>query len=413
MSLVEKVKARRRAVWESSKALLDAVEAQNRDFTGEENQTWTRHMSDLDDLDERIQELDDARQRQHNAENAFNEIQRRPPVAGYRPSLDRELDMQFRDAILRRSPAPIETRDPSPRSGYSPALEYRDLVTTTGSGMLGVAFHGQIVRHLVESAAILAAGATVLSSETGEDLKVPRSTAHSSAGIVAEGATIPESDPTLGSVTLSARKYGFLVQVSHELANDAAFDLLAYLAEQTGIAIANGAGAHFVTGTGTGQPRGVVTDATMGATGATGVGGKPSYDNLVDLYHSVASPYARSRAAGWLLNNGTLGEVRKIKDTNGNPIFDVEIPPGTGASGTLLGRPVYVDPNVATVGVSAKSILFGDFSRYWVRQVNGLRFDRSDDFAFDRDLVTFRGLARLDGAMVDTSAVKHFAGGAS
>ena len=69
---------------------------------------------------------------------------------------------------------------------------------------------------------------------------------------------------------------------------------------------------------------------------------------------------------------------------------------------------------LAAVGLGAKSILFGDMSRYWVRQVGGLRFERSDDYAFANDLVTFRALARLDGCLVDVSgACRYFVGGAS
>ena len=287
-------------------------------------------------------------------------------------------------------------------------------MTTTGSGMVGITFHNRLVSHMVDNSAILAAGATMLQTESGETYKVPKSTAFSTAAIVAEGGTITESDPTLGSVSLSAYKYGFIVQVSSELAEDAAFDLLGYLAEQAGTAIGNGFGAHAITGTGTGQPRGITIDTTVGVTGGTAVVGAFTADNLIDLYHSVAEPYARSSSAAWLMRNATLGAVRKLKDSQNRYLFDINAPAGSGASGTLLGRPVYADPNVAAVALNAKSVVFGDLSKYWVRQVGGLRFERSDEFAFSTDLVTFRALARLDGSLIDTTgACKHFVGGAS
>ena len=81
---------------------------------------------------------------------------------------------------------------------------------------------------------------------------------------------------------------------------------------------------------------------------------------------------------------------------------------------TLLGKPVVTDPNVAAVALSAKSVAFGDFSAYFVRQVNGVRFERSDDYAFNTDLVTFRALLRGDGLTVDqTGAIKVFTGNAA
>lgn len=76
--------------------------------------------------------------------------------------------------------------------------------------------------------------------------------------------------------------------------------------------------------------------------------------------------------------------------------------PGSGVAGTLLGRPVFPDSFMPTAAAGARTILF-DWSRYWVRTVGGLRFERSDDFAFDRDVISFRGLWRGDGALIDTT----------
>jgi HK97 family phage major capsid protein len=85
-----------------------------------------------------------------------------------------------------------------------------------------------------------------------------------------------------------------------------------------------------------------------------------------------------------------------------------------GQPDTILGKPVLTDPNVASVGLSAKSVVFGDFSQYFVRLAGGVRFERSDEFAFGNDLVTFRALMRADAALVDlTGAIKVFQGGAS
>jgi HK97 family phage major capsid protein len=80
----------------------------------------------------------------------------------------------------------------------------------------------------------------------------------------------------------------------------------------------------------------------------------------------------------------------------------------------MVGKPAYIDPFVPQMGASAKSVLFGDWSRYFVRMVNGIRFERSDDFAFDEDLVSFRALLRADAALIDTTgSIKYFAHGAS
>ena len=414
MSLITTLREQRQKTWVQAREILDGAAREKRDMNAVEETSWQCAMTDLDQIDQRIAQLEGQEQRSRDAERAFAALGIDVPTNRSLSSLEADVDLAFRNAILNKDRRPIVVNPSSMRSGFRPGVERRDLVTTTGSGMVGITFHNRLVSHMVDNSAILAAGATMLQTESGETYKVPKSTAFSTAAIVTEGGTITESDPTLGSVSLSAYKYGFIVQVSSELAEDAAFDLLGYLAEQAGTAIGNGFGAHAITGTGTGQPRGITIDTTVGVTGGTAVVGAFTADNLIDLYHSVAEPYARSSSAAWLMRNATLGAVRKLKDSQNRYLFDINAPAGSGASGTLLGRPVYADPNVAAVALNAKSVVFGDLSKYWVRQVGGLRFERSDEFAFSTDLVTFRALARLDGSLIDTTgACKHFVGGAS
>lgn len=414
MSLLTDLQHRRQSVWHEAKSLLDNATAAKRDLTATEEASWQRLNADLDALDQRIKSISDAEQRNRDTEAAFSALGVDVPTNRSLSSQDADLDRAFRNAILNNDRRPIEVTPTAMRSGWQPGVERRDLLTTSGSGMTATTFHSRLISHMVDSSAILAAGATLLQTDGGETYKVPKSTAFSTAAIVTEGGTISESDPTLGTATLSAYKYGFLVQVSSELAQDANFDLLGYLAEQAGTAIGNGFGAHAITGTGTGQPRGITIDTTLGVTGGTGVTGAFTADNLIDLYHSVAEPYARSRSAAWLMRNATLGAVRKLKDSQNRYLFDINAPAGSGASGTLLGRPVYADPTVAATALNAKSLVFGDISKYWVRQAGPVRWERSDEFAFSSDLISFRALARLDGTLVDTSgACKHFVGGAS
>ena len=247
----------------------------------------------------------------------------------------------------------------------------------------------------------------------GESIQVPKTTAHSTAAIVTEGAAIAASDPAFGQITLGAYKYGLLIQVSRELIADTGADLEGYLAMQAGRALGNAFGAHAITGTGTGQPRGVVTDATLGVTGGTGVvgcsdGGQP--DRPVLLGHR-AVPEQPDRGVDHARTppSARCGRSR-------TPPAQYLWQPGlvSGTPDTLLGKPVITDPCVAATGVNAKSVVFGDMSQYFVRMVNGVRFERSDDYAFNTDLVTFRALLRADGALVDlTGAVKYFVGGAT
>ena len=126
---------------------------------------------------------------------------------------------------------------------------------------------------------------------------------------------------------------------------------------------------------------------------------------LNNLYASVAEPYTRSAAAGFLLRNASLATVRNLKTTTGDLVGNTYL--------ANSPAPFYADPFVPAMAANAKSVLFGDWSRYFVRIVNGVRFERSDDFAFTSDLVTFKATIRLDAALVDTSAIKHLANSAT
>ncbi|MQA17307.1 MAG: phage major capsid protein [Pseudonocardiaceae bacterium] len=330
------------AFHEAARVLKEAETAGQTHMTQAQTADYEKHSDRIDEIDARVKELDESEQRQKAAELSFTNLRATPRVrtAAGGSQQDRELADQFRTAIVENSRAPIEIELPA-RSGFQPGIEARDLATTTASGLVPTGFHNQLIAHMTESAAVLSAGATVLTTGTGEPLVVPKSTARSTAAIVAEAGTISESDPTLGKTTLNAFKYGFLVQVSYELAEDEVFDLLGYLARQAGEAIGLGLGADLVTGDGTDEPNGVVTASTLGVTGATGT--DPTADELIDLMHSVASPYARQPSSGWLMSTHTLGVIRKLKGVRHRRI---RVPVGHVAGCRLGGHPA------RTAGVS-------------------------------------------------------------
>lgn len=282
--------------------------------------------------------------------------------------------------------------------------ETRDLTAggAAGGATVPAGFVGQFFQHLIEEAGVRRTNATQLRTAGGEPLKLPKSTQHSTAVIVAENTTIPESDPAFGSVNLEAFKYGVLLEVTRELLQDADIRLESFLARTTGIAIGQAQGDHFVNGTGTGQPEGILTNATVGKTGATGQVNFFLAEDLIDLYHSVTSSY-RGRGV-WIMNDQTAADARKLRDESGGAGTGQFLwQPGLQADtpDRLLGRPVVIDPFMPTQAAGATPIAFGDFSAYYaIRDAGALRFERSDDFGFNRDVVAFRALLRTDAKQV-------------
>lgn len=408
--MLNKLLERRNNVYEQMKEIADRASEENREFTAEEQGSWDAMNGELDKLDARMKSATEAEKRAQEAEKAFEGLRGKPEANGPEDESRKHSNEEFRkflrgegDRVYHVKPTPINTRDLS------------KLTSGAGGDTVPTDFYGRLVAHLIETSAVLQSGATILNTSGGEVIQVPKTTAHSSASIVSETAAIGESDPAFGQVSLGAYKYGTMIQVSRELLTDNGVDLEGYLAMQAGRALGNAFGAHAITGTGSSQPRGIITDATVGKTGATGStttfgdqsAAGAGADNLIDLFHSVIAPYRMSQSCRWMMNDTTAGTVRKIKTSDGQYIWSPSVI--AGQPDTILGKPVLTDPNVAVPAANAKSVIFGDFSQYFVRLAGGVRFERSDEFAFGNDLVTFRALMRADSALVDlTGAVKVF-----
>jgi HK97 family phage major capsid protein len=417
--MTERLRERRLNVWEQAKALADRAADENRAFSSEEQGQWDALNEELDKLDVRIKSALDAQERAKEADAVFDRL------AGDKAGTDKrnagndgadasKTATELRAFLRGEGPRAIEIRPNGP-------VNFRTLSKlTTGAGgnLVPTTFYDRLMAHLIEVSAILQAGATVLNTTGGESLQVPKTTAHSTALLTAEAGALTASDPTFGQASLGAYKYGHLVQVSRELLTDSGVDLEGYLAMESGRALGNALGADLVTANGSGKPTGILNNTTLGVTGPTGATGglgatsatlNQGADLLFDLFYSVIAPYRASSACAWIVRDATMAALRKIKDTTGQYIFQPALVAGT--PDTLIGKPIYVDPFVPAIATGAKSIIFGDISQYFVRLAGGVRFERSDEFAFNTDLVTFRALIRGDGILVDqTGAVKHFIG---
>lgn len=392
MSYIDRQIELRNRAWEDAKSLLDTAANEKRELSAEEAEKYARINDDLNARSATIKQLQDDEAREARFVEATRDIKRNDAVA---PKQD--------DAAVLRSLARGEVR--------SFEFEKRDVMTSSTGAPVPTSFYDQIVEHMVVVGPMLETS-TMIRTAGGEALQVPRTSAYSTATLTAQGSAFSESDPTFQSfVTLNAYKYGFLVQVSREMLDDSGVDLLGFLAREAGIGIGVAVNTALTTGTDSTMPNGIVTAASSGITGGTGVSGAFTADNLIDLSYSVNSAYRRMPGTGWQFSNTGLAAARKLKDTVGQYLFQPSLQ--AGQPDTLLGFPVFENPDIAAPATSAKSVLFGHLPSYYVRMAGGIRFDRSDDYAFANDLVTFRASVRLDGDLPQTAAVKYFIGAAS
>lgn len=385
----------RAKAYEAAKEILDRAAAESRSLDAVERESVDKAFADMD---RRKAIIDDQRalemREREVAEATAAHAEARTVSA---PVADQS------DADLIRALARGDVR--------SLNFEKRDVSTaSTGAPVPTSMF--QTIMELARATGPMLEVSTVINTAGGESLQIPRTNAYSTGSVTSEASAIGESDPTFQAfLTLGAFKYSFLTQVSREMIEDAGVDILGYLGTNVGQALGYAVNTALTLGTGTTQPNGIVTSAGSGVTGGTAVSGAFTYANVVDLVYSADAAARRLPGFSVMGNGKAIAALRKLQDGGGAFVFQPSLSEGT--PDRVLGFPLIENPAMADPATGAKSLIAGHLPSYLVRQVGGIRLDRSDDFAFSSDLVTFRATFRVDGGLPQSSHVKYFIGNAA
>lgn len=244
--------------------------------------------------------------------------------------------------------------------------------------------------------------ASVITTSSG-DRKIPVVATKGSASWVDEEGVIPESDDAFGQVSIGAYKLGTIIKVSEELLNDSIFNLESYIAREFARRIGTKEEEAFFIGDGTGKPTGIF-NATGGAeVGVTAAGVKAiTLDEIMDLFYSLKAPYRKN--AVFTMNDSTVKAIRKLKDGNGQYIWQPSIT--AGQPDTILNRPIKTSSYVPALDAGKKAIAFGDFSYYWVADRQGRSFQRLNELYAATGQVGFRATQRVDGKLILPEAIK-------
>lgn len=384
--------------FEAAKEIIDRAQGENRSLDATEQESVDRAM---DDMDRRKAIVDDMRALDSR------EAEVRAAVANHaeaRAVVETGKPVET-DADTIRSLARGEIR--------SATFEKRDVTKSSTGSPVPTSFYDQVIL-LARATGPMLAVSTELATAGGENLQIPRLSTYSTGTVNSEAATFGESDPAFSAfITLSAFKYGFLTQVSRELLEDSGVDVLSLLATNCGNALGFAVNTALTTGTGTVEPTGIVTASGSGLIGGTGLAttGAFTYANLVSLAYSTDAAARALPGFGFMAKGSSIAAMRVLQDGSGRFVFEPSMSMAT--PDRVLGYPLYENPAMAAIGASAKSVIAGHFPSYYVRTVGGIRLDRSDDFAFSADLVTFRCSYRVDGNLPQTSHVKYFVGAAT
>lgn len=223
---------------------------------------------------------------------------------------------------------------------------------------------------------------------------------------LAEAANLTDDgsgDLVFGNTSIGAYVFATpWLQISFELLQDSAFNVEQFIARKLGERLGRGANGKLTIGTGVNEPQGIVAASVRGKLAASAAA--IAADELIDLQHSVNQAYRRSPFCRWQFADTTLAVVRKLKDGQGNYLWqmgDVR----SNAPDVLLGKPYSVNDDVPAIATGARSVLFGDHSRYTVRKVGSPLIGTVRERFWPK--VGMAGVIRYDGKLIDSNAVKH------
>lgn len=433
-------------------AIIQKAEADKRTLTAEEQEHWDKLYAES----QSIKETQERRAKQQAEQKELEKVEERQaepaqPGAGekrggeaYHRNVERGQDDRraaLRAWLLSGSTAPIRDSDREAaqrcgvdlrnrnlpfnlydssafdvpaRRGRAPTdlekYEARALGTTSGA-VGGNLVPTGFVRN-VETALLTFGGmrevSNIIRTEEGNSLPIPSINDTGNVGaILAENTQVAEQDVAFGQVTMTSYKYSSkMVRVSVELLQDSAVNVESILGRALGERIGRITNTHFTTGTGTGQPQGVVTGAAQGVVAATGGATSITFANLVSLVHSV-DPAWRANAR-FMMHDTTLRAIKQMVDAQNRPLWLAGM--ASGEPDTILGYPYTINQDMPVMAANAKSVLFGDFSVYWIRDVLGLTLVRDDSRFVDFHQVAFLAFSRHDGRIVDpgANALKYF-----
>jgi len=392
MKRILELREKRAKIWEDAKAFLDQKRGQDGILAAADIEVYEKMEADVVNLGKEIDRLE----RQQTLDLEFSKPINTPitgkPTDMVEPKTGRGSDeyaASFWNAMRNKSLSFEITN----------ALQIGS--DSEGGYLVPDEFERTLVEGLEEEN-IFRTLAKVITTASG-DRKIPVVATKGTASWIDKEGAVPESDDSFGQVSISAYKLGTMLKVSEELLNDSIFNLEAYIAKEFARRIGAKEEEAFFIGDGNGKPTGIF-NATGGAQdGITAASATAiTVDEIMDLFYALKSPYRKS--ATFILNDATVKAIRKLKDGNGNYIWQPSITAGT--PDTILNRPVKTSAYVPNIAAGAKTIAFGDFSYYWVADRQGRSFKRLNELYATTGQVGFMATQRVDGKLILPEAIK-------
>ncbi len=396
MTILE-LREKRAKAWEAAKAFLDSHRNEKGVLSAEDDASYSRMEQEITDLGKEISRLE----RQEAFEKELSQPVNMPligrPAAG---SQGKEKTGRASDEYRQNFWNMMRSKTPMPQ-----VVNALQIGTDSEGGYLVPDEYERTLVEALEEENVFRQLAKVIRTSSG-DRKIPVVATKGTASWIDEEGAYLESDDSFDQVSIGAYKVGTMIKVSEELLNDSVFDLEAYISREFARRIGAKEEEAFFTGDGSGKPLGVLA-ATGGAeTGVTAASATAiTADELIDLFYSLKAPYRRN--AVWVLNDSTIKAIRKLKDNQGQYLWQPSLT--AGAPDLLLGKPVRTSAYMPAIAADAKTVAFGDFSYYWIADRQGRSFKRLNELYAATGQVGFLASQRVDGKLVLPEAIKVLA----
>jgi HK97 family phage major capsid protein len=395
MSKILELREKRAKAWDAAKAFLDTKRGNDGLLSAEDTATYEKMEADVVALGKEVERLERQAAIDLELSRATSNPITNAPGKGAEEKTGRAT-AEYRKAFWNA----MRTRG---NEGLDVNVKNALQIGTDSEG--GYLVPDEFERTLVEALEdenIFRRLANVITTSSG-DRKIPVVASKGTASWIDEEGTIPESDDAFGQVSIGAYKLGTLIKVSEELLNDSVFNLEAYISREFGRRIGNKEEEAFFTGDGSGKPTGILAalgGAQLGVT--TAVATAITIYEVLDLFYSLKAPY-RNRAV-FVMNDATVKAIRKLKDGQGQYLWQPSLQAGT--PDTILNRPLYTSAYAPTIAAAAKTVVFGDFSYYWVADRQGRVFKRLNELFAVTGQVGFVATQRVDGKLILPEAIK-------
>lgn len=376
-----------------AREVLDLAENEKRDLSAEERTKYDKIMGDVDALGESIGRLERQEKLEDDLERSLDGPSKLDPQdidvkGGQRKKSVLESE-EYREAFWGYV------------RGLRPLNDVRSLHMHTDSNkgitLVPTEFEKQLINELTNYS-IMRTLATV--SASSNDKTIPMVNNRGTASWIDEEGTYPDSDDEFGSISMAAYKVGRIVKVSEELLADSAFNLETYIRDSLAESLGEAEEAAFVNGDGEKKPTGFLKDAEVGLTAASGTAIVP--DELLDLFYSLKRKY-RAKAK-FLANDSTILAIRKLKDSQGNYIWQ----PGlqAGQPDRLLNKPILTSEDMPEIGIGANALAFGDFRKYSILDRVGIYIQKLVEIYAEKGQIGFKAYRRTEGKLLVPAAVK-------